>query len=210
MAMRLISVMDGLQFVFSTTELWHQMPQGRPHQRMQSASFTRAAQLGESHRTDECRQQPRRRIASALRLVRLPYGWYACLIASRAEQGPGGETAAAMLRLTAATIVFNLLALPLYVPVPGRNLVLFLALSGYLPGRGYFEVVALRRFDAAAARAMRNRLAGRIYPGGARLARLFLWPLVKLVAPVIAAAFTTQIFEMSPRARPRPAARSTA
>jgi hypothetical protein len=33
MAMRLISVMDGLQFVFSTTELWHQMPWGRPPQR---------------------------------------------------------------------------------------------------------------------------------------------------------------------------------
>src|SRR5437588_9783015 len=34
MAMRLISVMDGLQFVFLTAELWHQMPRGRPPQRI--------------------------------------------------------------------------------------------------------------------------------------------------------------------------------
>src|SRR5579864_6270238 len=34
--MRLISDMDGLQFVL-TTELWHQMPRGRPPQRKSEA-----------------------------------------------------------------------------------------------------------------------------------------------------------------------------
>jgi hypothetical protein len=53
-------------------------------------------------------------------------------------------------------------ALPLYVRVPGINLVLFPTLNGYLLSRGYFEVIALRRLHAA----MRNRFAGRIDVGG--------------------------------------------
>jgi hypothetical protein len=76
---------------------------------------------------------------------------------------------------------------PLYVRVFGINLVLFRALNGYLRRRGYFEVVALRRLDAAAARAMRNRFAGRI-----------------------ATAFSVHVFEMLPGAPPQPAVRSTA
>jgi CysZ protein len=79
---------------------------------------------------------------------------------------PVGEPAAAMVPLTALTIVLHLLAPPLYLLIPGINLVLFLLLNGYSLGRGYFEVVALRRLDAAAARAVRNRFAGRFFLGG--------------------------------------------
>lgn len=123
---------------------------------------------------------------------------------------PWPESAAAMLRLAAATILLNLVSLPLYLLVPGINLVLFLALNGYLLGRGYFEVVALRRLDAAAARTVRNRFAGRIFLGGVAIAGLFALPLVNLVAPIIATAFMVHVFEALPRARPQPAARSTA
>ncbi len=90
------------------------------------------------------------------------------------------------------------------------NLVLFPALNGYLRRRGYFEVVALRRLDAAAARAMRNRFAGRITLGGAVIAGLFALPRVNLVAPVVATAFMVHVFEMLPGAPPQPAACSTA
>lgn len=120
---------------------------------------------------------------------------------------PWGETAAAMLRLTAATLILNLLALPVYLLVPGINLVLFLVLNGYLLGRGYFEVVAFRRLDAAAARAMRNGFAGRIFLGGVVIAALFALPLVNLVAPVIATAFMVHLFEALPRAAVPPATR---
>jgi CysZ protein len=122
---------------------------------------------------------------------------------------PAGETAAVMVRLTALTLALNLLALPLYVLVPGINLILFLALNGYLLGRGYFEVVALRRLDAAAARAVRSRFAGRIFLAGVAIAGLFALPLVNLVAPVIATAFMVHVFEALPRIEPQPAARST-
>ena len=76
---------------------------------------------------------------------------------------------------------------PVYVRVFGINLVLFPMLNGYPRRRGHFEVVALRRLDAAAARAMRNRFAGSI-----------------------ATAFSVHVFEMLPGAPPQPAVRSTA
>ena len=112
---------------------------------------------------------------------------------------PLGEIIAVTLRLTLLTLLFNLLALPVYLMVPGINLFLFLALNGYLFGRGYFEVVALRRLDMGAARRVRSRFAGRIFLGGVVIAGLFALPLVNLVAPVIATAFMLHLFEALPR-----------
>lgn len=104
-------------------------------------------------------------------------------------------------------IALNLPALPLYVRVPGINLVLFVALNGYLLGRGYFEVVALRRLDAAATRAMRNRFAGRISVGGVVI---FVLARANMVAPVTATSFMVHLFEMLLGVPPRSAACSTA
>ena len=115
-----------------------------------------------------------------------------------------GEIASITLRLSLLTLLLNLLALPVYLLVPGINLFLFLALNGYLFGRGYFEVVALRRLDMGAARRVRSRFAGRIFLGGVVIAGLFALPLVNLVAPVIATAFMLHIFEALPRAGEHP------
>ena len=115
-----------------------------------------------------------------------------------------GETIAATLRLTGLTLLLNLLALPVYLLVPGINLVLFLTLNGYLLGREYFEVVALRRLDAAAARAARSRFGLRVFLGGVMIAALFSVPLVNLVAPVIATAFMVHVFEALPRIESHP------
>ena len=120
---------------------------------------------------------------------------------------PWSEIGFVTLRMTAAAIVLNLLALPLYRMVPGINLVLFLALNGYLFRWGYFEVVALRRLDAAA-KELRHRFAGRISFGGVAIAGMFAVPLVNLVAPVIATAFMVHVFEALPQGAPLPAARS--
>jgi hypothetical protein len=59
--------------------------------------------------------------------------------------------------------VRNLLASPIYVLAPGINLFVFPGLNGYLFGREYFEVVALRRLDAETARALRHRFDGRVF-----------------------------------------------
>ncbi|HEV2098701.1 MAG TPA: EI24 domain-containing protein [Stellaceae bacterium] len=120
------------------------------------------------------------------------------------------ESVAVMLRLAGLTMVLNILALPLYLLVPGINLVLFLALNGYLLGRGYFEVVAFRRLDAPKVKVLRSRFSGRVFIGGVAVAVLFTLPLVNLLAPVIATVFMLHVFEALPRIEPSLAARSTA
>jgi len=121
---------------------------------------------------------------------------------------PFAEIASTTLRLTGWTLLLNLLALPIYLLIPGINLFLFLAMNGYLLGRGYFELIALRRLDAAAAKAVRHRYAGRVFLGGVAIAGLFALPLVNLVAPVIATAFMLHLFEALPRIEPDPPTRS--
>jgi uncharacterized protein involved in cysteine biosynthesis len=114
-----------------------------------------------------------------------------------------GETTMTTLRLMALTLFLNLLALPVYVLIPGMNFFVFLALNGYLFGREYFEVVALRRLELTTARALRARFAGRVFLGGVAIAGLFAVPLVNLVAPVVATAFMVHLFEGWRRAAPQ-------
>ena len=118
------------------------------------------------------------------------------------------EVLGGMLRLTALTLLLNLLALPAYLLLPGINLFLFLALNGYLLGREYFEMVALRRLDPAATRAVRNRFGLRVFLGGMVIAALFALPLVNFVTPVIATAFMLHVFEALSRVGPHPLTRS--
>ncbi len=108
---------------------------------------------------------------------------------------PMREAFTATARLMGLTILLNLLALPLYVLMPALNIFVFLGLNGYLLGREYFEVVALRRLDTMAAREMRRRFAGRLFLGGVTIAGLFAVPVLNLVAPVVATAFMVHLFE---------------
>ncbi len=119
-----------------------------------------------------------------------------------ARQAPVSETIVATLRLMSLTIVLNLLALPIYLLLPGVNFFVFIGLNGYLFGREYFEVVALRRLDLTAARAARRRFAGRVFCGGVIIAGLFAMPLINLIAPVIATAFMVHLFEKLRRTEP--------
>lgn len=119
------------------------------------------------------------------------------------RRAPAAETVMTTVRLMSLAIFLNLLALPVYLLVPGLNFFVFLGLNGYLLGREYFEVVALRRVDPTATRAARHRFAGRVFLGGAVIAGLFAVPFVNLVAPVIATAFMVHVFEGLRRAEPQ-------
>ena len=108
------------------------------------------------------------------------------------------ETILSALGLLAATIILNLVALPFYlllIFLPPLNLVLFYLLNGYLYGREYFELVALRRLDGGAAKALRKRFGGRVIMSGAVIAFLLTLPLVNLVTPIVATAFLLHVFE---------------
>ncbi|HET6520709.1 MAG TPA: EI24 domain-containing protein [Geminicoccaceae bacterium] len=110
-------------------------------------------------------------------------------------RGWGTPTAAwAAARLVALGLLLNLLALPLYL-VPGANILIYLALNGYLLGREYFELVAQRRASRAEVLRMRRAARGRTFLAGVVIAAMLAVPVFNLVAPVVATAFMVHRFD---------------
>ena len=78
--------------------------------------------------------------------------------------GPPGRPAPALeaalfaLRFAGLSVLVNLIALVLLF-VPGLGVVAWIGANGYLLGREYFELAAMRFRSAAEARAMRRRYA---------------------------------------------------
>jgi CysZ protein len=96
------------------------------------------------------------------------------------------------LAFAGVALALNLLLLPLYLLLfffPPLYALIFYGVNGYLLGREYFEQVALRRLDPAAARALRRAHQGRVLLAGVVIAFLLTVPLVNLIAPVVATAF---------------------
>lgn len=100
------------------------------------------------------------------------------------------------LRFLGLVLLVNLLALPFYIGflfLPPLNLVLFYLLNGYLIGREYFELVAIRHLPVGEAKALRRRHRWAVTLSGAVAAFLFTLPLAALLAPlVVTAAFVHQ------------------
>jgi len=111
---------------------------------------------------------------------------------------PLGEAILGNIVFIAVTLILNLLVLPLYlilIWIPPLNLVLFYLLNGYLLGREYFEMVAVRRLDLTETKRLRRDNRGRVILAGAVITFLLTIPLVNLVTPIIATAFMLHIFE---------------
>jgi len=105
---------------------------------------------------------------------------------------PWGEVVLGSLRFAAVAVGLNLLALPLLailVFIPPLNLVVFYGLNGYLLGREYCELVALRRMDLRQTRALRHRYAVPIFLAGVLITFLSTVPFLNLLTPVLATAF---------------------
>ncbi|MSO76570.1 MAG: hypothetical protein EXQ87_06615 [Alphaproteobacteria bacterium] len=120
---------------------------------------------------------------------------------------PWGETIWATLRFLALVVAINLLMLPLYLLalfIPPLSLLLSCLVNGYLLGREYFELVAFRRLDARAVKALGRARRGRIWLTGMAMAFLFAVPIVNLVMPVLATAMMVHRFERFRRALASP------
>jgi uncharacterized protein involved in cysteine biosynthesis len=114
-------------------------------------------------------------------------------------EAPKGEGASLFAQVRAglvfllSVIGLNLLALPLYL-LPGANVALFILLNGYLVGREFFELVALRRMGAHAARALRRENRFIVLGAGAIIALALSVPIVNLLAPLFGAALMVHLF----------------
>ncbi len=91
-------------------------------------------------------------------------------------------------------VAANLAALVPYLLFAPLAPVIFVALNGYLLGREYFQLVAMRRLGRDGARAARKRSAGTIWLAGAVMALPLAVPVVNLLVPVIGAAAFTHLF----------------
>ncbi len=91
----------------------------------------------------------------------------------------------------------NILALILYIPlffIPFAPLILFYALNGYLLGREYFTVAAMRREGRTGAAAMRKAHKGEVWLAGCLMAVPLTVPLLNLFIPIVGAATFTHIY----------------
>jgi CysZ protein len=113
-----------------------------------------------------------------------------------AKAAPLAESLNASLRLAIVAVVANLFALPFYIFLPLFAPFIYYGLNGYLFGREYFEVVALRRIDPDATRAMRRQHRGSLFAAGVVIAGLFSIPVLGWFMPAVAAAFMVHVFEM--------------
>jgi CysZ protein len=101
------------------------------------------------------------------------------------------------LRFAGVTVALNLLALPLYalaLLLAPLGAVVFYGMNGYLLGREYYELVALRRLDPASAAALRLRHKPRTFLFGVITTFLLTMPVVNLVAPLVGAAAMVHLF----------------
>ena len=107
---------------------------------------------------------------------------------------PFSETVQDSLNFFALLVVANILALFVYVAFNIFAPLIFWALNGFLLGREYFQLVAMRRIGRADAKKMRRRHIGQIWLAGALMAVPLSVPFVNLLIPVLGAATFTHLF----------------
>ncbi len=91
-------------------------------------------------------------------------------------------------------IGLNVLLLPFHLFMPGVADILTFLADGWLLGRQYFDLAALRHLPLAEVDAMRRRYASAIFLGGIFISLMALIPFADLVAPVFGAALMTHAF----------------
>lgn len=88
----------------------------------------------------------------------------------------------------------NLLAFILYALLPVGSVFIFWGLNGFLLGREYFTLAAMRRIGRKAAKELRARHSGTIWLAGTLMAIPLSVPLLNLVIPILGAATFTHIY----------------
>jgi uncharacterized protein involved in cysteine biosynthesis len=88
----------------------------------------------------------------------------------------------------------NVLALILYALFPPASLFIFWGLNGFLLGREYFTLAAMRRLGRERAKQLRAQHSGTIWLAGTLMAIPLSVPILNLVIPILGAATFTHIY----------------
>ena len=99
------------------------------------------------------------------------------------------------IRFLGLLILANIGALILSMTLPFLAPVVFWATNGYLMGREYFQMAAMRRVPRTQAQELLRRHRGAIWCAGILMAIPLTIPLVGLFIPILGAATFTHLFE---------------
>jgi CysZ protein len=105
---------------------------------------------------------------------------------------PVAATLALGLRFAALSLIVNVAVIVLAL-LAGLGFVAFFLLNGYLLGREYFELIAMRYMPRAAAVELRRRNWGPVYLAGLIISGFVAVPILNLLTPLFAAAFMTRL-----------------
>ena len=113
---------------------------------------------------------------------------------SPAPRIPFGDALHDTLNFLGVLIAANMLALILYAFFTPFALFIFWGMNGFLLGREYFTLAAMRRLGREGARKLRAKHATTIWIAGILMAIPLSVPLVNLLIPIFGAATFTHIY----------------
>lgn len=105
-----------------------------------------------------------------------------------------GSTILTSLSFLAQLLIFNGIIL-IFIFIPPFFPFVFYAVNGYLLGREFFELIALRRLDRREVRSLWQKQRWRYFIPGVVIAFLLTVPIVNLLTPIVAAAVMVHLFE---------------
>lgn len=105
-----------------------------------------------------------------------------------------GDAAKDTVNFLGVLVAANLVAILLYVFMPFAAPFIFYGLNGYLLGREYFQIAAMRREGREGAKALRKQNMPRIWLAGCLMVLPLTVPLVNLLVPILGAATFTHLY----------------
>ena len=114
------------------------------------------------------------------------------------------QTVAVGFRFTLLSVLVNILALALTLAT-GVGALSFLLLNGYLFGREYFELAAMRHLPLSQARELRRRNRGEVYVAGLIVSAFVAVPVLNLLTPLLGTTLMTRAYKrLTKRGTPSP------
>ena len=105
------------------------------------------------------------------------------------------------LRFTAIALLLNILAIPFYfftIWFPPMGIFVFYCLNGYLLGREYFELVALRHIKMEDIPSIRQSYKWQLFLFGSVTTFLFTIPIINFLAPILGVTGMTHLVRKLP------------
>jgi CysZ protein len=107
---------------------------------------------------------------------------------------PAGQAVWLATKFAGVSVLVNIVALMVFL-LPGVNVTVFFVANGYLLGREYFELAALRYRSLHEAHEMRRRHRFYVFMCGLLIACFVVVPIVNLLTPLFGVALMVRIHQ---------------